>query len=83
MKTTIFIICFVFTVLFSKYFEVHVELCGTRKFMFRKVGRDLKKFGNHWFKQYCPDKTFKLIDLRIPGYLDWLIEQVTVSCMVD
>ena len=25
---------FFFTVLFSKYFEVHVELCGTPKFMF-------------------------------------------------
>ena len=36
---------FVFTVLFSKYFEVYVELCGTRKFMFSKVGRDLKSLG--------------------------------------
>ena len=36
---------FVFTVLFSKYFEVHAELYGIRKFMFWKVGRDLKSLG--------------------------------------
>ena len=36
---------FVFTVLFSKYFEVHAELYGIRKFIFWKVGRDLKSLG--------------------------------------
>ena len=36
---------FVFTVLFSKYFEVHAELCGTRKFMFWNMGRGLKSLG--------------------------------------
>ena len=34
MKSSISIIYFVFTVLLSKYIEVHVELCETRKFMF-------------------------------------------------
>ena len=28
-------------------FEVRIKLCGSQKFVLLKVGRDLKKFGNH------------------------------------
>ena len=57
---------FVFTVLFSKYFEVHAELCGTRKFMFSKVGRDLKSLGTTalWYTILMADKKCLLSRLK-------------------
>ena len=49
---------FVFTVLLSKYLEVHAELCETQKFMFWKVSRDLKSLETTAPKQtkyYLPE----------------------------
>ena len=48
---------FVFTVLFSKYFEVHAKLYGTRKFMFCKVGRDLKSLGTTALDNRCVEES--------------------------